>query len=88
MTRSELRALKNEFLGLHRRHRRDARINSASILNTSMRLLNSWGRFVRVNDSVRNIGRLREAVLNIVVRINLPDPCGDGNKNVETGNNM
>ncbi len=88
MTRSELRALKNEFLGLHRRHPRDARINSESILNTTMRRINRWARFVRVNDSVRNTGRLRDAVLIIVDRINLPDPCGDGNINVETGNNM
>ncbi len=57
-------------------------------LNTTIRGFNCWARFVRVNDPVRNLGRLREAVLNILDRINLPDPCSDGNSYVETRNNM
>ncbi len=57
-------------------------------LNTTMLRLNRWARFVRVNDPDRNIGRLLEAVLNIVDPISVPDPCGYGNSDVETGNNI
>ncbi len=101
VTQSGLRALRNVFLRIHRRHLRDARISSASLyilenqvqrvnenLNTTMRRFYRWTRSVRVNDPVRNLGRLCEAVLNIVNRINLPDPCGDGNSDIETDNNM
>ncbi len=80
---------------------RDARTNSASFyvfenqlkrlnenLNTVLRRLNRWARFVRVNHPVRNIGRMREAVVDVVDRIAVPDPCGDSDSDTETGYNM
>ena len=101
VTQSELRALRNEFLRLQLRHLRDARTKSVSLyilenqvqrvnesLNITMHRFNRCARFFRVNDPVPNLGRLHEAVLNIVDRINLPDPYGDGDSDVETGNNM
>ncbi len=50
--------------------------------------INRWPRFVRVNDPVRNLWRVRVAAVNIEVWINLADPCGDSNSDVETCKNI
>ncbi len=85
-----------ESRGLHRRHLRDARINSASLLilelqvkrvnknlNAVLRHRNRWARFMRVHHPVRKIGRKRKAVVDVVDRVAVPDRCGDGESDVE-----
>ncbi len=57
-------------------------------LNTVLRRLNNWARYVRVNHSVYNIGCMREAVVDVADRVAVSDPCGDGDSDVETGHNM
>ncbi len=101
VTAEEFRNFGNVSWVLHRRNMRNARTNSASLyvlenqlqrlnenLNTVIRRLNHRARFLRVNHPVCNIGRMREAVLDFVDRIAVPDPCGDGDSDTETGYNM
>ncbi len=101
VTSKEFRRYMNKSSGLHQRHMSDARINSASLfilerqvervnenLNAVLRRLNRWARFVRVNNPVRIIGHMCEAVLIVVERVAVPDLCGDGDSDTETGYNM
>ncbi len=101
VTSEEFRRYLNESWGLHQRHMRDAHINSASLfipkrqvegvnenLNEFLRRLNRWARSLRVNYPVRNIGRTREAVVDVVERVAATDPCSDGDSDTEIGYNM
>ena len=57
-------------------------------LNEVLSRLNRWARSLRVNHTVRNISRTREAVVDVVERVAPPDPCSDCDSDTETGYNM
>ncbi len=82
---------------LHRRHLHEMRVNSTSLqtienriqrinesLNTTLRRLNRWARFVHLNHPIRNIGRLHEASEDVVKGVEPPNPDSDSDRGPDT----
>ncbi len=57
-------------------------------LNPVLRRLYCWEFSLRVNHPVRNIGCMREAVVDFVDHAAVLEPCSDRDNNIETWQNM